>query len=98
MRDGDNPPARRPAAPLTPDAGGMGTHTQLGLAPCQWLARTGIPCPSCGMTTSLAWFVRGHLLESLYVQPMGAVLAALACCCVWGGLYIAITGRPIHQL
>ena len=86
------------AARLKPDAGGMGTHTQLGLAPCQWLARTGIPCPSCGMTTSFAWFVRGNLAASVYVQPMGSVLAALAATCVWVGLYVAVTGRPVYRL
>jgi hypothetical protein len=50
------------------------------------------------MTTSFAWFVRGRLLASLYVQPMGAVLAALAGCCVWAGLYLAFTGRPVYRL
>jgi hypothetical protein len=50
------------------------------------------------MTTSFACFVRGHLLNSLYVQPMGTVLAALACCAVWGGAYVALTGRPVYRL
>ena len=31
----------------------------------------GLPCPSCGMTTSFAYFVRGNLLASIYVQPIG---------------------------
>jgi hypothetical protein len=50
------------------------------------------------MTTSFACFVRGHVLNSLYVQPMGTVLAALACCAVWGGFYVALTGRPVYRL
>jgi hypothetical protein len=86
------------AARLTPDRRGFGTHTELGLQPCSFLARTGLPCPACGMTTSFACFVRGHLLNSLYVQPMGTLLAALTCCAVWGGAYIALTGRPIYRL
>jgi len=86
------------AASLTPNRQGFGTHTALGLQPCSFLARTGLPCPACGMTTSFACFVRGHLLNSLYVQPMGTLLAALACCTVWGGLYVALTGRPIYRL
>lgn len=86
------------AAWLSPNPAGVGSHTRLGLQPCQFLARTGLPCPSCGMTTSFAWFVRGHVLNSLYVQPMGAVLAALTCCCVWAGLYVAATGRRIYSL
>lgn len=86
------------AALLTPSARGTGSHTALGLASCQFLARTGLPCPTCGMTTSWTWFVRGNLAASLYVQPMGTVLAVLAVCCFWAGLYIAITGRPVYRL
>jgi hypothetical protein len=26
------------------------------------------------------------------------LLAFLCCVCVWGGFYIAITGRPVHRL
>jgi hypothetical protein len=86
------------ATTLTPSPTGVGSHRGMGLQNCQLLDRTGIPCPSCGMTTSFTWFVRGNLAASLYVQPMG-MLAALACaCCVWAGGYIAITGRPIHRL
>jgi uncharacterized membrane protein YdcZ (DUF606 family) len=86
------------AARLTPNRQGFGTHTALGLQACAWFAQTGIPCPACGMTTSFACFVRGQLLHSLYVQPMGFVLAALTCCTVWGAIYIAGTGRPIYRL
>src|SRR5213595_2275277 len=75
------------AAILEPNHSGVGTHEHLGLASCQFLDRTGLPCPSCGMTTSFAWFVRGNIAASLYVQPMGAVLALLAACSVWVGLY-----------
>jgi hypothetical protein len=86
------------AAILKPSPDGMGTHRQMGLSQCAWLERTGLPCPSCGMTTSFAWFVRGNFLASFYVQPMGAVLAALCGMTIWGGAYIAITGRPAHRL
>ena len=86
------------AARLTPSPDGVGSHTELGLARCQWLEHTGIPCPSCGMTTSWTWFVRGNLAASIYLQPMGTVLAIIASCCVWAGFYIALTGRPIYRL
>jgi hypothetical protein len=87
------------AAYLTPSPSGMGTHRDgLGLPPCNFLRTTGLPCPSCGMTTSFAWFAKGNLLASAYVQPMGTVLALLAAACVWGGFYIALTGRPAHRL
>lgn len=86
------------AADLPPRASGVGTHLGLGLPECGFLARTGLPCPACGMTTSFAWFVRGNVEASLYVQPMGTVLAALCGLAVWGGAYIALTGRPLHWL
>ena len=50
------------------------------------------------MTTSFSWFVRGNLAASIYVQPMGALLAFLTCCGVSVGFYIALTGRPVYQL
>ena len=86
------------AARLPPSPTGIGSHRALGLQSCHFLDTTGLPCPSCGMTTSFTWFARGNLLASLYVQPMGAALAAITACCVWGGLYIALTGRPVYRL
>ena len=86
------------AATITPSPTGTGSHTQLGLEPCQFLARTGVPAPSCGMTTSFAWFVRGNVLASLYVQPMDTALAALSATAVLVGIYVAWTARPVYRL
>ncbi len=86
------------AVVVQPSRTGMETHRQLGLAECQFLRTSGIPCPSCGMTTSFAWFVRGNILRSLYVQPMGTLLATGAALTFWTGLYIAATGKPVHRL
>jgi hypothetical protein len=87
------------AAGLTPSRDGFGTHrSALGMPACNFLATTGMPCPSCGMTTSFAWVTKGQVAASLYVQPMGTVLALLAAATVWGGLYVALTGRPAHRL
>ncbi|HEX2971142.1 MAG TPA: DUF2752 domain-containing protein [Tepidisphaeraceae bacterium] len=83
---------------IHPDPSGVGTHHQLGLDACELLVRTGVPCITCGMTTSFSYFVRGQLLASLYTQPMGTLLAFLAALSVWAGLYIAFTGRPAHRL
>src|SRR3954447_1271956 len=86
------------AARLSPASAGVSTHTALGMNDCQFLARTGLPCPSCGMTTSFSLFVRGKILGSLYVQPMGTVLATLATLTFWAALYVGITGKPIARL
>ncbi len=86
------------AASLTPSPTGVASHKGLGLQSCALLERSSIPCPSCGMTTSFAWFARGNIVASFYVQPMGTLLALAAAGCVWAGAYIAISGRPIHRL
>jgi hypothetical protein len=86
------------AATLPPSPAGVGSHRSLGLKRCQFLQTSGLPCPSCGMTTSFAWFVRGNLVASFYVQPMGFLLAAAAAMTFWGALYVAVTGKPAYLL
>ena len=86
------------AAKLNPSRTGVGSHRQLGLQECQFEVQTGLPCPTCGMTTSFAHFVRGQIPASLWVQPMGTVLALFTTMAFWAALYIAITARPAHRL
>jgi len=61
---------------LTPAACGYGTHTQLGLPPCNFLRLTHLPCPSCGLTTCFAWAVRFHFWNAFLANPFG-ILAFL---------------------
>jgi hypothetical protein len=82
---------------LPPARAGVGTHQRMGFPACAWMATTGLPCPTCGMTTSFSHFVRGNWVASVYVQPMGFVLALLTGIAFWGGLYIALTARPIQR-
>lgn len=63
---------------LQPDPRGFGTHQQLGLPPCSFRFLVNVPCPSCGMTTAFAHFVRGHWIESLRASCSG-FLFALVC-------------------
>lgn len=60
---------------LEPDPRGYGTHLQLGLQPCAFATLTGRLCPTCGMTTSFAWFARGDLRRAWVVNPAGCLLA-----------------------
>ena len=65
---------------LEPDPRGYGTHEQLGMAPCGVREWMGIPCPACGITTSVVLCVQGHPLRSALNQPFGtlATVAAMA--------------------
>lgn len=59
---------------LTAEPGGMGTHRQLHLLPCSFLARTGWPCPACGMTTAFAAMAHGQFRLAAESQAFGVVL------------------------
>jgi hypothetical protein len=79
---------------LEPDPRGHGTHGQLGLPPCPYWAATGRKCPACGLTTAVAWAVRGRVDRAWSAQPAGLLLVA-----VWLGMVpwlvaTAISGRP----
>jgi len=63
---------------LRPAAEGFGTHQQLGLPPCTMVMVFGKRCPTCGITTSWAYWTRGRMLKALASSVSGTVLAALA--------------------
>jgi hypothetical protein len=80
---------------LEPDPRGFGTHTQLGLAPCLFARVTGHRCPSCGMTTAFAWFVRGRFDRSWRANPAGSLLAPACVALIPWLLAGAARGRPV---
>lgn len=59
---------------LRPRPSGLGTHEQLGLPGCSFLARTGFPCPSCGLTTSFSAAAQGRWGAALKAQPFGVAI------------------------
>jgi hypothetical protein len=73
----------------------METHRQLGLPPCTFKEITGLPCPSCGMTTSFALLVRGDLGNSLRANAVGTLLAGLCLLLVPWCLASAARGRTL---
>jgi hypothetical protein len=60
--------------------------------PCGMKQRTGLPCPTCGMTTSVLAFARGDLLTSFYVQPAGAFLCTLLVVGAFFAFLVAVFG------
>lgn len=83
------------AANLRADPRGIGTHTQLGLAPCGFEAATGLPCATCGMTTSFTLAADGRLGSAFVVQPAGTVLAVLTAMAVLVSGWALATGMPL---
>jgi hypothetical protein len=77
----------------------METHTQwpLNLPMCTFKEVTGLPCPSCGMTTSFSLLIHGDVWNSLQANFAGTVLASLglfyvpwSIACVWKGRFLFI--------
>lgn len=83
---------------LRPDPTGTGTHEQLGMAPCGFKLATGLPCITCGMTTSFAHAAEGNLLTSFTTQPGGLLLAILTAMACWVGLWAMISGMSLAAL
>jgi hypothetical protein len=59
------------AAAVRPAVGNPGV-------PCLLRSLTGIPCPLCGMTTSVTDTVHLHLGQALAANPMGIAAVAVA--------------------
>jgi hypothetical protein len=80
---------------LHPDPRGFGTHEQLGLQPCLPMTLWGIPCPGCGVTTSVVLAVHGRLAAALATQPFGLLLALVGTVfAVWAPL-AHVSGRDL---
>lgn len=80
---------------LAPAKAGFGTHQALGLPACTWPQRFGVPCPSCGMTTSFAYATKGRLIESFTAQPMGCLLAIATGMAFVGSAWSLVSGRTV---
>ncbi len=59
--------------------------------PCGFKQRFGLPCPTCGMTTSMIAFCQGKIIEAFYIQPaMGlfcCVLVIIAVLSLFTGVF-----------
>lgn len=80
---------------LLPTRAGYGTHRQLGLPSCGYLARTGYPCPGCGVTTSLAAMAHGLIASAWHAQPFGVAIFAAVVALGLVGLGELLSGRNL---
>jgi len=60
--------------------------------PCGFKEQFGLPCPTCGMTTSVLAFANGQILRAFYVQPAAAVMCCMLICAGLTTFVMAITG------
>ena len=82
---------------LAPDSRGFGTHEKLGLPPCLLMEWFHVPCPGCGVTTSVALAAKGRFLESAKNQPFGLLVAlAIPVAAVWA-LAGHLRGRDLYR-
>lgn len=82
---------------LTPSPTGVGTHEQLNLPKCGWIAMADMPCPTCGMTTAFAHAAHGSFLASFQTQPMGCVLAIATAMALLVSVYVMVTGSIVAR-
>jgi hypothetical protein len=73
----------------------MGSHQQLGLPPCTFQWSTGLPCPSCGMTTSFALLMHGDVWNSLKANAVGTLLAICCLLLIPWCIASALLKRPV---
>ena len=71
----------------------MASHQTLGLPACRFQDLTGMPCPSCGMTTSFALLVRGDVLNSMRANWVGTGLAVFCLVFIPWSVVSTLRGR-----
>ncbi len=81
---------------FTPDERGFGTHEQLGISACMTLDLWGIPCPGCGVTTSVTLATHGRLLDSLKTQPLGLLLTIASVLFTLWSVWATARGKDLY--
>jgi hypothetical protein len=66
--------------------------------PCGMKQRWGLPCPTCGMTTSAIAFAQGKITRSFYVQPAASLLCTGLVTAAFLALVTTIFGVYFHFL
>jgi Protein of unknown function (DUF2752) len=69
-------------------------HIDMGrfLGTCGFKQRTGLPCPTCGMTTATLAFAQGKIAEAFYIQPACALLCSVIVVATALALVVAVFG------
>jgi len=60
--------------------------------PCGFKQKYNLPCPTCGMTTSVTAFAQGKIFESFYIQPAAALLCCVLAVSAFLAFFVAVFG------
>ena len=60
--------------------------------PCGFRQRYNLPCPTCGVTTSVLAFAQGKIIESFYIQPAAALLCCVLALSAFLAFFVAVSG------
>jgi predicted RNA-binding Zn-ribbon protein involved in translation (DUF1610 family) len=63
---------------------------------CGFKQRTGLPCPTCGMTTAALAFAQGRILEAFYIQPACGFLCSVMVIAAILAFITAVFGVYFH--
>ena len=84
---------------LTPKTqAGVGTHEAMGLPACGLEVATGIPCATCGMTTSFSLMAHGRFVAAFINQPAGALLSVITAMATVLSGYALATGMSLAPI
>ncbi|MCF7972349.1 MAG: DUF2752 domain-containing protein [Phycisphaerae bacterium] len=88
------------ALPLIGTAVLEAVHYDIGrlFAPCGFKVSHGLPCPTCGYTTSLRAFSRGHWVAAFKIQPGACFFYVSLVASAVMGIYVALSGHYPHWL
>jgi hypothetical protein len=65
---------------------------------CGFKQRTGLPCPTCGMTTATIAFAQGEIFRAFYIQPACALFCSVMVIAALLAFIIAVFGIYFHFL
>lgn len=65
---------------------------------CPMVIVTGFPCPGCGMTRAVFFFLTGQIAESWHMQPMGIAAVGLFVYFCWNRYIIGRNAKGMKGL